>query len=652
MKTRNFSIIAHIDHGKSTLADRLLELGDYASEPHQQSKASNRQNGNSHINTQERILDTLELEQEKGITIKLQAVRFHWKDYQLNLIDTPGHVDFSYEVSRSLAACESTVLLVDAKQGIQAQTISNIRKATEQNLVIIPVVNKIDLPNVDIEQRILELAILLDIEPEEVLTVSARTGEGVEKLMEEIVKRTPPPIKTTEYTINKNKINSKSKFISIKKKPLKALIFDSFYQKHKGVVLTVRVFDGKVKASGVGTSNNAELYLLRKKTVFHPIEIGVFTPKLKTVKQLEAGDVGYIATGLKDIKQFTVGDTVSDSPNTKPLPGYKAPKPNVYATFFPTDPDKIKELKTALSKLCLNDAALTYSMQKSSYLGAGFRVGFLGLLHMEIIQERLEREFDVELIITAPTVEYKIKKTSGQTVSIQHAQEFPDPAEIDTILEPWVDLRVMTPPEYIGDVMELCQFKRGIGVQKDTEDNKVKKDNIKTNKDENNISSSLNIEKYITLHYHIPLTSLISNFFNLLKNVTHGYASMEYETLDYRQVALVKVRILVNGDEIPALSFLSYKEYARNRGTKLLDIMKEVIPRAQFKIPLQAAIGGKIIARKNIKALRKDVTAKLYGGDYSRKKKLLEKQKKGKKRLRQIGSISIPQEAFLAILKT
>ena len=599
-KIRNFSIIAHIDHGKSTLADRILELCNI---------------NISRDKRKSRILDRLELEQEKGITIKLQACTMNWNGYELNLIDTPGHVDFSYEVSRSLAACEGAILLVDASQGIQAQTISNAQKAMELGLKLIPAINKIDLPNINIKEREDELVHLLGFKREDILKVSGKTGEGVKELLNAVIEKCPPP---------KGDSN----------KPLKALIFDSFYDEHKGVVVAVRIFDGEIKYI---PNKTKELYILQMKTSFKPTEIGIFTPTMKETNELCAGDVGYIATGFKDITMFTVGDTISDSMNTLPLPGYKVPKPNVYATFFPTDIDQYESLKIGLSKLSMNDAALTFSEQRSNLLGTGFRCGFLGLLHMEIIQERLEEEYDVSLIITAPTVEYKVIKTDGTKIDIQTPQELPDPSEITQILEPWVRLKIMTPSKYMGAIMEMCQYKRG--EYANTTYLPTFSDKIQTK------------DQYIVLEYDIPLASLVSNFFDMLKNKSSGYASMEYEFIDFFPEDLVKVSILVNHEEIPALSFLETKENAQTKAAKLLEVMKEEIPRQQFPIPLQAAIGGKIIAREDVKGYRKDVTAKLYGGDYTRKLKLLEKQKKGKKRLKQIGQVNIPQEAFLSILK-
>jgi GTP-binding protein LepA len=594
-KIRNFSIIAHIDHGKSTLADRMLEL-TYSNRRKEKNK--------------ERILDRLDLEQERGITIKLQACKMNWKGYELNLIDTPGHVDFSYEVSRSLAACESAILLVDASQGIQAQTLSNAQKALDLGLKLIPVLNKIDLDNIDIEERENEICQLLGFQKDEIIKVSGKTGENVELLLDTIVEKCPAP---------KGDSNN----------PLQALIFDSFYDEHMGVVVAVRIFNGKI------THQNGKarpLYMIQKKKSFTPTEIGIFNPDMEKGNELNCGEVGYIATGLKDIKYFAVGDTISNEKSTEPLPGYKTPKPNVFATFFPTDTDGYKSLQTALNKLALNDAALTFSEQRSSLLGAGFRCGFLGLLHMQIVQERLEREYDVDLIITAPTVEYKIKTIDGEEITIQTPSELPDPAQIEEIKEPWVRIKLLTPDKYMGDIMNLCEYNRGEYV---------------TTRYLNQFK-----EQYIVIEYDMPLASLISNFFDLLKNISSGYASMEYDFIDYFPVNLVKIDILVNHEPVSALSFLETKERARPKAVKLLEIMKKEIPRQQFTVPLQAAIGSKIIAREDVKALRKDVTAKLYGGDYSRKRKLLEKQKKGKKRLKQIGNVNIPQEAFLAILKT
>jgi GTP-binding protein LepA len=600
-KIRNFSIIAHIDHGKSTLADRILELAniDFKREK-----------------IKERLLDRLDLEQEKGITIKLQACKMNWKGYELNLIDTPGHVDFSYEVSRSLAACESAILLVDASQGIQAQTISNTKKAMDLGLTLIPVLNKIDLPGINIREREQEIEELLGFSRDEIIKVSGKTGANVPMLLDTIISKAPAP---------KGDLN----------KPLRALIFDSFYDEHRGVVVAVRVFDGEIKHEH---GKPEEFFILQKGESFKPTEVGVFHPDLLETNILQAGEVGYIATGLKDISYFTVGDTISNYKDTEPLAGYKIPKPNIFATFFPTEPDEYNNLKISLNKLALNDASLTFSDQRSNLLGSGFRCGFLGLLHMEIVQERLEREYDVSLIVTAPTVEYQVTTNEGKELSIQTPQELPDPALIKEVREPWVRLEILTPSKYMGDLMKLCQFRRG--------------NYVNTRYLTQNISDMKMKDQYIMLEYDIPLASLISNFFDQMKNLTSGYASMEYDFIDFFPADIVKVSILVNHDEIPALSFLEVQDNARQKAVKLLEEMKKAIPRQQFPIPLQAAINSKIIAREDVSAYRKDVTAKLYGGDYSRKKKLLEKQKKGKERLKRIGKVNLPQEAFLAILKT
>jgi len=600
-KIRNFSIIAHIDHGKSTLADRMLEATQNSSIARKKSN---------------RVLDKLDLEQEKGITIKLQACKMTWKGHELNLIDTPGHVDFSYEVSRSLAACESALLLVDASQGIQAQTISNTRKALDLGLTLIPVLNKIDLPDVNIEEREKEIEALLGFKKEDIVKVSGKTGQGVEELLDRIIEKSPAPT---------GDINA----------PLKALVFDSFYDEHRGVVIAIRIFDGSYKYE---PGKAKTLHMIQRKQSFKPTEIGIFNPDLEEIDKLEAGEVGYIATGMKDISFFTVGDTISDKEDTTPLSGYQIPKPNMFATFFPTDTEDYEDLKTALIKLSLNDASLVFTDQRSNLLGSGFRCGFLGLLHMEIIQERLEREYDIDLIVTAPTVEYRVTKLDGEELVIQAPHELPDPATIKEIREPWVRAEIMTPEKYLGDMMSLCQFKRGQYVN---------------TKYLHSSSSDIQLkDQYIILEYDMPLVSLISNFFDQMKNISSGYASMEYEFIDYFPADIVKVSILVNHEEVSVLDFLEVRDDARAKAVKLLEVMKTVIPRQQFAIPLQAAIGSTIIAREDVKAFRKDVTAKLYGGDYSRKKKLLEKQKKGKKRLKQIGQVHIPQDAFLAILKT
>jgi GTP-binding protein LepA len=599
-KIRNFSIIAHIDHGKSTLADRMLEATK--TDLHRDKRT-------------ERVLDRLDLEQEKGITIKLQAVRMAWKGYELNLIDTPGHVDFAYEVSRSLAACDSAILLVDATQGVQAQTLSVTKKALDLGLTLIPVLNKVDVDGVDIQKRKIELASLLDFEIDEIIEVSGKTGKNVDLLLDAIIEKTNPPVGDQNA-------------------PLKALIFDSFYDEHRGVVVALRVFDGEYTHTH---RKEFPLHILQKKEIFYPNEVGIFSPELEETGKIKTGEVGYMATGFKDIKYFTVGDTISNSQDTVPLDGYQQPQPNVFATFFPSESDGYEALKIGLNKLALNDASLTFSDQRSTMLGSGYRCGFLGLLHMEIIQERLEREYGVELVITAPTVEYHITKTDGEKIIVQTPSEMPDSTQIDEINEPWVRTDILTPERYMGAVMALMTTKRGQYVN-----------TIYLNTTHEKIMGEI----FVTLQYDMPLASLISDFFDTLKNISSGYASMEYTLIDFFPVDLVKVSVLVNGEEIPALSFLETREGARAKAAKLLEIMKGVIDRQQFQIALQAAIGGKIIAREDVKAFKKDVTAKLYGGDITRRMKLWEKQKKGKKRLKQVGKVNIPQEAFLAILKT
>ncbi len=595
-KIRNFSIIAHIDHGKSTLSDRFLEITGLKDPKDKKSS---------------RVLDRLELEQEKGITIKLQAVRMQYKGYTLNLIDTPGHVDFSYEVSRSLTACEGAILLVDATQGVQAQTISNLRNALNLNLEIIPVLNKIDVEGIDIEERIKEFCDITGFLKDEVLLASGKTGEGTEKILREIIDKIPPPS-------------------GKKSLPLRALIFDSFYNEHKGVIAAVRIVDGKLKYD-----NQTPLYLLKNKGQFTSKEIGYFTPDFSPSKKLKTGEVGYIATGLKDIKLFTVGDTISDDPKTNPLSGYQSPKPMVFATLFPTEPDDFPDFSEAINKLSMNDASLTVSPQKSNILGSGYKCGFLGMLHMEIIQERLDREYEVPIIITAPSVEYKAKLTDGNQLLIQTSGDFPDPSKIKETQEPWIEIELFTPEEYIGEMMELSQNNRAIYINTEY---------IKADRD-------FSI-RYVVLKYEMPMMSLITNFFDRVKSLSHGYASIDYYPIEYRPSDIVKVSILVNKDEVPALSFLSHRNSAEQKSRKVLETLKNSIPRHQFKIALQSAIGGKIIARKDISARRKDVTAKLYGGDVTRKRKLLEKQKKGKKKLREIGGVNIPQKAFLAVVQS
>jgi GTP-binding protein LepA len=596
-KIRNFSIIAHIDHGKSTLSDRFLEISGLKDQ---------------RKNKQDRVLDVLELEQEKGITIKLQAVRMEYKDHILNLIDTPGHVDFSYEVSRSLKACEGAILLVDASQGVQAQTISTLRKARELDLEIIPVLNKVDLPNINIKERKKELVGMLGFNEDEIILASGKSGKGAEELLGKVIEVIPAPKGNEDEN-------------------LQALIFDSFYHEHKGVIAAVRVFNGSIEMK----NQEADFYLLRNGNSFSPREIGFFSPNLTPCKKISAGEVGYIATGVKDIKLFTVGDTISDSQETRAMPGYKPPQPRVFATIFPSDPDDFPVLSESVTKLSMNDAAFTASQRKSSILGSGFRCGFLGMLHMEIIQERLEREYDVSLVITAPSVEYEADLNTDETIRIQTASEYPDPAQLVEIREPWAEVEIFTPQKYMGPIMDLCQDARG------------------DYKDMEYVSSTQDYSlNYISIKYEIPLMALITNFFNNLKAISSGYASLQYDIVGYQPADIVKVSVLVNKDEVESLDFLEIREKAVSRSRVVLKALKHNIPKHQFKIALQAAIGGKIIAREDISALRKDVTAKLYGGDVTRKRKLLEQQKKGKKRLREISGVNIPQDAFMAVLES
>ncbi len=607
-KIRNFSIIAHIDHGKSTLADRMLEI----------TKTVNNRN------KKDRILDTLELEQEKGITIKLQTARMKYKDHILNLIDTPGHVDFSYEVSRSLKASEGALLLIDGTKGIQAQTFTTVYKALEYDLEIIPVINKIDLDSAQIKKTKQEIIDNFGFKKEDIYLTSAKTGKGVEEILQGIIDKIPPP----KITNNK----------------LQALIFDSFYHEHKGVVVLIKLENGDLKEHDL-------LHVINSNLNIEPLEIGYLKPNLIPKKIIRSGEVGYIATGLKDIRKIYVGDTITLKKYTnqvKALSGYKKPKPMVYATLFPIDADDFSDLKDALEKLSLNDAALEYSKESNKALGSGFNCGFLGLLHLEITQERLEREFDLDLISTTPSVEYilslvtddmsKLKNINTANfdnqglLHIKNASQFPDPVLIESIEEPFSQLEIITPDKYIGNIMELAEKHRG---------------NYK--KMEYLSSELIAGEKHVMLEYEIPTAEIIVNFFDKLKSISQGYASMDYKFIEYRTSNIIKVTILVNNNEVEALSFLSHKDVADSRARKLIEKLKDLIPKQQFKIPIQAAIGGKIIGRETIPALRKDVTAKLYGGDVTRKKKLLEKQKKGKKRLKQFGNVEIPKNVFIKL---
>ncbi len=584
---RNFCIIAHIDHGKSTLADRLLEYTGVI--PEREMK--------------EQVLDQMELERERGITIKAQPVRLEYKGYQLNLIDTPGHVDFSYEVSRSLAACEGALLVVDASQGVEAQTLANIYLALEHDLEIIPIINKVDLPSADPE-RVKGQLIDLGLEIDDTILTSAKEGTGIEEVLDTIIKKIPFPEDSS-------------------KQPLRALIFDSFYDSYQGVVAYVRIVDGVVEAG-------QKIRMMANNKEYVVDEVGIFVPDRKKAGSLSAGQVGYIIAGIKDVKDCRVGDTITlaTEPAAGPLAGYKKVKPMVYSGLYPTDNAEYTMLKDALEKLQLNDAALTFEAETSEALGFGFRAGFLGLLHMEIIQERLEREYDLNLVITAPSVEYAIKLTNGQVIKIDNPAEFPAPTEIETIEEPYVKAEIYLPDQYVGAAMDLCQGKRG-----DFQDMQY-------------IS-----ESRVELIYQMPLSELITDFFDLLKSKTRGYATLDYQLLGYQPASLVKLDILIHGEAVDALSTIVHQDSAEQNGRSLARKLKKLIPRQMFDVPVQAAIGNKIITRVNIKALRKNVLQKCYGGDVTRKRKLLEKQKEGKKRMKQVGRVEIPQAAFMAVLQ-
>ncbi|MBN1162837.1 elongation factor 4 [Patescibacteria group bacterium] len=586
-KIRNFCIIAHIDHGKSTLADRFLEITETVDKR----------------NLKTQFLDSMELEREKGITIKLKAVRMAYKGYQLNLIDTPGHVDFSYEVSRSLAACEGAILVVDVSQGIQAQTVSNIYKALEADLTIIPVINKIDLKGSDINKVTKDITNMFGFSIDEIIKVSAKTGEGIDRLLDTLIEKIPAPKGNPDTN-------------------MRALIFDSYYDEYMGVIAAVKVVDGRI-------SSDREIRFLATNKTTKCDEIGYFSPKRKKSQRLSTGEVGYIATGLKDIHAVKVGDTVGyETQNPKPLPGYKNIKPFVFVSIFPVENDKYNQLRNALDKLSLSDASLTYEPETGTALGFGFRCGFLGLLHADIIQERLEREYSLNLVSTTPTVEYQIIKTDGEVVNIRTASEFLDPTKIRQVKEPWIKLTLVSPTEYTGNIISLCEERRGI--QKNME---------------------YPSENTVLFEYELPLSELVYNFFDDLKSVSSGFASLDYNFLDFRPVEAVKLDILVHGEIIEPLSYIVLKNKAEENGRKLLKKLKEVIPRQQFKVALQAAIGGKIVAREDIPATRKDVLAGIYGGHRERKDKLLERQKKGKARLKKFGKVDIPQEAFRQILK-
>lgn len=592
---RNFCIIAHIDHGKSTLADRFLEFTSTVEK--REMKAQ--------------LLDSMDLERERGITIKLTPVRMHYRDYIINLIDTPGHVDFNYEVSRSLAAVEGAVLLVDATQGVQAQTIGNLYLAIEQNLKIIPVINKIDMPLANIEKTKAEIIHLLGCDENEIILASGKTGLGVEEILNAVIERIPPP-----------ETNSQS--------APRALIFDSVFNEYKGVVASVRVKNGAFKKGDkiylIGTSSPAEI-----------LELGHYKPKFIQTNELKNGEIGYIVTGLKEVRDCRVGDTIAslkafeENKNIQPLPGYKEVKPMVYAGIFPKEGDKYQELRDAIDKLKLNDSALYYEPEHSQALGFGFRCGFLGMLHLDIFQERLSREHDVDIVITVPSVAYRINKTNGEELVIHSPQEMPDPAHIKTIAEPWMKLDVITPKDYVGNVMALVSERKG---------QYINTEYLSTGSDQRAI-----------LHYEIPLASLITDFYDKLKTVTSGYASMNYEYKGYEETEVVRLDILIAEEAVEALSMLVWKDEAYKVGKKIVESLKESLPRQQFEVKIQAAIGGKIIAAERLSAYRKDVLAKLYGGDVTRKMKLLQKQKKGKKRMVSHGKIDIPTETYLEVLK-
>ncbi len=590
---RNFSIIAHIDHGKSTLADRILEITGSVNKHDMKSQ----------------MLDSMDLERERGITIKLNAVQLNYKyndeDYTLHLIDTPGHVDFSYEVSRSLAACEGAILVVDAAQGIEAQTLANLYLALEDDLVIIPVINKIDLPNADVPKVLKELKDVLGFNEEEVLLCSGKTGEGVEDLIKAVIERIPAP-----------KIDNDA--------PTRALVFDSHFDAYRGVIALVRVFEGKI-------TNKDTIKLLATNDQYEVVELGVNHPKEEVKKELVSGEVGWISGSIKDIRSVRVGDTLTVLKNeaTEQLPGYQPMKPMVYSGIFPVEPNKFPALREALEKLQLNDASLTFEPETSEALGFGFRSGFLGLLHMDIIMSRLEREFDLDVIATSPSVIYEVLLTNGETVSVDSPSKLPDRAKISAIYEPYIRTNIFVPSEFIGPIMELCQEKRG---------NYIGLDYIDPTR--------------VNIHYEIPLAEIVYDFFDRLKSTTKGYASFDYELCGYKESNLVKMDILINGDIVDALSMIVHKDDAYNRGKKIVENLKKIIPRQMFQVPIQASIGNKVIARENISAMRKNVLAKCYGGDISRKKKLLEKQKEGKKRMKMVGRVEVPQEAFLAILKS
>jgi GTP-binding protein LepA len=590
---RNFCIIAHVDHGKSTLADRMLQMTGTVSDREMM----------------EQVLDTMDLEREKGVTIKASAVRMVYsaqdgQSYELNLIDTPGHVDFNYEVSRALAAAEGALLVVDASQGIEAQTLANLYLALEHNLIIIPVINKIDLISAMTDEVAEEISSLLGVPEEEIIRISAKDGVNVDQVLEAIVRLIPPPQAEVDA-------------------PLRALIFDSHYDSYKGVVAYIRVVEGAVKPNDV-------IRMMATGVSVKPVEIGVFSPDMRPVKLIQAGEVGYIATGLKNVAESRVGDTVTlaNRPAASPLPGYLQAKPMVYAGIYPVDGEDYADLKDALEKLQLNDASLIYEPETSQALNFGFRCGFLGLFHMEIIQERLEREYDLDIVVTAPSVEYEVELKTGETVQIDSPAQLPEEDDILEVREPWMHLQIFTPTDYYGTVMELVTKRRGVFKEQDYP-----------------------APNRVQLNFEIPLSEILVNFFDELKSRTRGYASMDYHILEYRPGNLVKLDVLVGGEPVDALATIVHKENAYHKGQALVSKLKELIPRQMYDVAIQAYSSGRVISRANVKALRKDVLAKCYGGDITRKKKLLEKQKRGKRRMKMVGSVEIPQDAFMAVLR-
>lgn len=592
-KIRNFSIIAHIDHGKSTLADRILE----------------KTNALTSREMKDQLLDSMDLERERGITIKLNSVQLKYKakdgdTYTFHLIDTPGHVDFTYEVSRSLAACEGAILVVDAAQGIEAQTLANVYLALDNDLEILPIINKIDLPSADPERVRNEIEEVIGLDASEAVLASAKAGIGIEEILEQVVEKVPAPTGDPDA-------------------PLKALIFDSLFDAYRGVVAYIRVVEGTVKAGD-------KIKMMATGKEFEVVEVGVFSPKAQVQDELTVGDVGFLTASIKNVGDTRVGDTITNAKNgaTEALPGYRKLNPMVYCGLYPIDSAKFNDLREALEKLELNDSALQFEPETSQALGFGFRCGFLGLLHMEIIQERIEREFKIDLITTAPSVIYDVIMTDGTQVKVDNPSNMPDPQKIDRVEEPYVKATMMAPNDYVGAIMELCQAKRGIFIDMQYMD-----------------------ETRVNIIYEIPLSEIVYDFFDQLKSNTKGYASFDYELIGYKPSKLVKMDILLNAEKVDALSFIVHKDFAYERGKVIVDKLKDLIPRQQFEVPIQAAIGQKIVARSTIKAMRKNVLAKCYGGDISRKRKLLEKQKEGKKRMKQVGSVEVPQEAFMAVLK-